>query len=83
MKKHEAQRQLVRTREFLEERAWAQEDEVFADIAGKKKRRRSNNDDTNGSMSKAREASVFSHASSERFPTIFFRRPRTRSWCAR
>lgn len=38
--KRSEERQLVPTTDLLEDRAWAEEDDVFADIAGRRKRRR-------------------------------------------
>jgi hypothetical protein len=62
LQQREAKRQLLHTHDFLVERAWQEEDEVFADIAGKKKRKRKQVGEDGSSvidhsLSRAREAS--------------------------
>ena len=56
LQQRETKRQLVRTREFLEERAWENEDSVFADIAGRKRARCK---DAAVLLSKARKVMLF------------------------
>ena len=62
LQQRETKRQLVRTHEFLEERAWEKEDSVFADIAGRKRAR---SKDAGTLLSKARKVFVcyvYAHA---------------------